>query len=353
MSGFVPAHVPVLRALGEIWGPDRFIVIGAAAVGYHIGMSWRGTLDLDLSVAAGLDTYGVDLEGLGWRRDAKSPQRWYSPDELIIDVVPAEPDAVRTGSFVWPDGSTMNLRGFRLAFADAIPVAIGPTTNIRVASLRSIVVLKMSAYLDKPWERETDLADLAHIFQAFVGPDANERWSPEVVDLDLDYEEVGLYLLGTQLAAVVDGSESELVHRFLRSVEDDADGCATLGRMARRAPAGWRDPESLRSRVREFGRGFRRSRLADPGGGDVSVRRRYSTCTVTVDGRILPWRPCPIVQGGPVDFQSDGRCAESRATDGASGTWTASSRFRSAGSNAAFNGFETFRFGATCVIVNP
>lgn len=256
MSGFAPSHAPVLAALGEVWGPDRFIVIGAAAVARHIGMTWRGTLDLDLSVAAGIDGYTADLEGLGWRRDERMPQRWYAPEESIVDVVPAERSAVLAGGFEWPDGSTMNLLGFRLAFADAIPVEIAPAIRVRFASLRSLVVLKMSAYLDKPWERETDLEDLAHIFQAFVGPDAGERWSPEVIDLDLDYEEVGPYLLGAQLAAVVDGSEAALVRRFLGSLEDDSDELATLGRMARRAPAGWRDPDALRARVRALGRGF-------------------------------------------------------------------------------------------------
>jgi len=256
MKGFAPTHVPVLRVLGEVWGPDRFIVIGAAAVGYHIGMTWRGTLDLDLSVAAGIDRYEADLKDLGWRQDEKAPQRWYSREGLIVDVVPAEPSSISAGSVVWPDGSTMNLLGFRLAFADAIPVEIVPAATVRVASLRSIVVLKISAYLDKPWERETDLADIAHILQAFVGPDAEERWSPEIVEEGLDYEDASPYLLGTQLAAVVDGPESALIRRFLRSFEEDTDGLATLGRMAGRAPAGWRDPESLRLRVRAFSRGF-------------------------------------------------------------------------------------------------
>jgi predicted nucleotidyltransferase len=256
MNGFVPTHIPVLRALEELWGSDRFIVIGAAAVGYHIGMSWRGTLDLDLSLTAGIDEYAADLQSLGWRRDQNAPQRWYLPEELIVDVVPANPDSVRAGRLSWPDGSTMNLQGFRLAFVDAIRVEIAPATHIRVASLRSIVVLKMSAYLDKPWERETDLADIAHILQAFAGPDADERWSPEVVELDLDYEEVSPYLLGTHLAVVVDESESALIRRFLSSLEDDTNGLATLRRMARRAPAGWRDPDSLRSRVHALGRGL-------------------------------------------------------------------------------------------------
>ena len=35
MNGFAATHVPLLRALGEVWGPDRFIVIGAAAVARH------------------------------------------------------------------------------------------------------------------------------------------------------------------------------------------------------------------------------------------------------------------------------------------------------------------------------
>jgi len=256
MNGFAPTHIRVLRALERIWGSHRFIVIGAAAVGYHIGMSWRGTLDLDLSVTAGIDEYAADLQGLGWRRDQNAPQRWYLPEDVIVDVVPAEPSSVHAGRMVWPDGGTMNLLGFRLAFADAISVEIEPATHIRVASLRSIVVLKMCAYLDKPWERETDLADIAHILQAFVGVDADERWSPEVVELDLDYDDVGPYMLGTQLAAVVNKSESALIRRFLSSLEDDADGLATLRRMARRAPAGWRDPDSLRSRVHAFSRGL-------------------------------------------------------------------------------------------------
>ena len=77
MSGFAPTHVPVLRALEELWGADRFIVIGAAAVGFHIGMTWRGTLDLDLSLASGTDSYAADLEAIGWRQDRKALQRWY------------------------------------------------------------------------------------------------------------------------------------------------------------------------------------------------------------------------------------------------------------------------------------
>jgi hypothetical protein len=148
----------------------------------------------------------------------------------------------------------MNLFGFRLAFADAIPVEVGPTANIRVASLRSLVVLKMSAYLDKPWDRETDLADIAHILQAFVGLDADERWSPEVVDLDLDYEEVGPYLLGTHLAPSERIPESALICRHSwGSLRTTRTGWPPPS-MARRAPpAGAMPTRSDRGSVRSVG----------------------------------------------------------------------------------------------------
>lgn len=99
MSGFAPRHASVLAALGSVWGPDRFIVIGAAAVAYHIGMTWRGTLDLDLSVAAGIDEYATNLEALGWHRDEGAPQRWYAPEDLMVDVVPAGRSSVLAGGF--------------------------------------------------------------------------------------------------------------------------------------------------------------------------------------------------------------------------------------------------------------
>ena len=69
MIPFPEPYVSVLRALRAIWDSERFIVIGAAAVACHLELRWRGTIDLDLSVAAGFDAYARDLERLGWRRE--------------------------------------------------------------------------------------------------------------------------------------------------------------------------------------------------------------------------------------------------------------------------------------------
>lgn len=66
-------HIAVLRSLRTIWDAERFMVIGATAIACHLDFRWRMTVDLDLSVASGLDGYARDLERLGWRRERGAP----------------------------------------------------------------------------------------------------------------------------------------------------------------------------------------------------------------------------------------------------------------------------------------
>jgi predicted nucleotidyltransferase len=254
---FPERHVAVLRALQSLWSSERFIVIGAAAIASHLEFRWRETFDLDLAVAAGVDAYVRDLEQLGWRRERGAPQRWIAPDGAIVDVLPGDPSLVSQGRFTWPDGSAqLNLVGFRLAFADAAPVELAPGAAARVASLRSLVVLKMAAYLDRPRERDSDLADIVHVLSGFLRPGVEEHWSDEVIDLGLGFEDVSPFVLGKQLGALVDQAERSLAQSFLAAIEDPADHLATLHRMARLAPTGWKDPDQLRLRLLAFRRGF-------------------------------------------------------------------------------------------------
>lgn len=209
-------------------------------------------------MASGLDAYARDLESLGWRRETGAPQRWIvPPDGFFVDVVPSEPSLVSQGGFTWPDGGAhMNLVGFRLAFADAVSVELASQSVVRVASLRSLVVLKIAAYLDRPRERDNDLADIAHIMFEYVGPGADERWSDEIVDLGMDFEDVSPFVLGKELVALVDSAERHLVQKLVATIEDPQDRHSTLPRMAERAPAAWKDPARLRLRLLAFRRGF-------------------------------------------------------------------------------------------------
>lgn len=250
-------HVAALQSLRAVWDAERFIVIGAAAIACHLDLRWRGTVDLDVSVAAGPEDYTRDLERLGWRRETGVQQRWIVPDGSIVDVLPGGPDLVSRGGFTWPDGSArMNLVGLRIAFADAVPVELSQGASVRVASLRSLVVLKIAAYLDQPWERDSDLADIAHILSEYLAPDADERWSDEIINAGMDYEDVSPFALGKQLGALVDEAERGLITGFLAALDDPGDRLNTLPRMAQRAPVSWKNPDRLRLRLAAFRRGF-------------------------------------------------------------------------------------------------
>lgn len=260
MSAFPEPDIAALRQLQAVWDVEQFIIIGAAAISCHMGLSWRGTADLDLSVAAGLDGYVQDLERLGWRRERNAPQRWTVPNGSLVDVLPGAPALVQEGGFTWPEGGArMNLVGFRLAFEDAAAIEIASRCVVRVSSLRSIVVLKMGAYLDRPRERDTDLADIAHILAGFLPPDAEERWSDEVIERGMNFDDVGPFVLGQQLGRLVDQPERSLIVRFMETLEDPADRTTTFPRMAQRAPAGWNDPDRLRQRWAAFRQGIESS----------------------------------------------------------------------------------------------
>lgn len=257
MRPFPPEQLAALKSLQRLWGTDGFIVIGAATVSWHLGLHWRVTKDLDLAVACHPDGFVQDLERLGWRRDRHAAHRWRLPDSSIVDVVPAHPDLVAAGQFVWPGSEVrMRLLGFRLAFADAGLAEIGGETRVRVASLRSLAVLKIAAYLDLPWDRVSDLADLAHIMAGFVAPDAEARWSDEVIRVGLAFEDVSPFVLGSQLRAVVDDPEKAVVSEFIEAAEDPGDKRQTIPRMAQRAPIAWKDPKELTKRIAAFRRGF-------------------------------------------------------------------------------------------------
>jgi len=249
-------HAAVLRDLQTIWTPERFIVIGAAAIACHLEFRWRTTVDLDLSVAATPEDLAKDLQGLGWRREKGPQQRWVAPDGTYVDVLPAPPALVREGEFTWPDGSArLSLVGFRLAFADAVPLE-QTSVRARVASLPSLVVLKMASYLDRPQERDSDLADIAHILSGFLPVDDERRWSDEVVNLGLEYDDVSPFVLGKRIGAHVDDAERALVRKFLSAIDDPDDPLATAGRMARAARMAPSDPDRLRARFNAFRRGL-------------------------------------------------------------------------------------------------
>jgi predicted nucleotidyltransferase len=192
-------------------------------------------------------------------------QRWFAPNETQVDIIPASDAALAADELIWSSGFRMNLAGFGLAFQLGERVALGAEVAVLVAPLSVLVILKMAAYLDRPAEREHDLDDLAEILEYGVRPDDEERYTDDVHDLGLSYEQAGAFVLGRRVAAVAGAGEKRLVGDFVRRSLDPDARQQVLHLLASRGPVGWnRDVEQARPRMMAFDAGFQGSTSSTP-----------------------------------------------------------------------------------------
>jgi predicted nucleotidyltransferase len=258
------AHARVLADLRSKWPSVNVVVIGAAALGHHIELT-RTTRDVDLAVAVELDAIADLVEPLGWTRDPKVPIRWHGPDGFHADVLPATPDVLEKGEVRFEHADrAMNLLGFDLAFEHATEVAlVGTAETIRVASLATIVVLKMVAWLDRPAERTKDLGDLASILEQALSKDDACRWDSDhpVRASQIPFDLQSSYFAGMTVGEVARDPHAEQVERFLTKLLADDDTYAAA-QMAREAAYGWDGEERVRAMLGAFQPGFHDARRA-------------------------------------------------------------------------------------------
>ena len=151
----------------------------------------------------------------------------------------------------------MNLVGFRLAFEHAGYIEVERGLSVSVAPTEVIVLLKMVAYLDRPYARDRDLGDIAHILDDFIPATDGRRYGDDVFDADLTFEEVSPFLLGRRLAGIVNDAEKRLVLRFIERLVNAEDAAGAQARMLSVAPSRWhREPDALNLRLMALRRGL-------------------------------------------------------------------------------------------------
>lgn len=254
-----PEEIDALRTLIRVWSIDRFVVIGASALRCSLGLRWRVTYDLDAALAVSLARYPAGLDEVpGWSRHPQREQTWIGPGDVQVDVIPIGEAGDAEHSLTWPaTGFEMTLTGLHLAFEQATTITIAPRLSIRVAPPEIVALLKMVSYLDRPYERERDLQDIAWVLTDFIADTDNRRFTDEILDLEIPFDEVSPYLLGKRLSSLVSARERKLVLRFIDLVKRDEDPAATQARMIVNSPPSWhRDVRELLSRVAAFEWGF-------------------------------------------------------------------------------------------------
>lgn len=252
-----PAERHALRAIAELDREVPCVLVGGVALVCQTEFSWRNTVDVDITIAADVDGAGRILRTRGaWKQDARVEHKWWTPEGVPVDVVPASRELLDAGEVTWPGtGARMSLLGLRHAFTERVLVDVDGLL-VPVAPPPVIALLKMVAWLDSPGDRERDLADLAHLLDAWLAADDERRFDAIALDPTLTWETSAAFTLGHAMAGKLDARERVVVGKFLAIVRDDTHPSGAQARMLRSAPAGWRDdPEQLLLRLAVYEQG--------------------------------------------------------------------------------------------------
>ncbi|MGE3669510.1 MAG: hypothetical protein AB7K71_07610, partial [Polyangiaceae bacterium] len=94
------------------------VLIGAAALGCHLEMTWRKTADLDLTILADQHDVFAALSALGWTRDLRREHCWRSKAGIRVDVLPVDRAALQAGRIEFDESKmVMSVVGFDLLLA--------------------------------------------------------------------------------------------------------------------------------------------------------------------------------------------------------------------------------------------
>lgn len=216
-------QIAAVRDVEATWPNAMPTLIGAAALGFHLDLSWRTTSDIDLIVALDFDVFPDDLlQRDGWTRHREKSQTFFSPSNCQVDLVPVGHDSLRKGVLIWPDdGFEMSVIGLDLAFAHRQERQVIDNSSVYVAPASVVAFLKMVSYLDRPYARQRDLSDIAHLLEGYVDEIDDRRWSAEV-HVDVDFDLVSAFLLGKDVASVLlDAAQWGKVDAFMTGACDE------------------------------------------------------------------------------------------------------------------------------------
>lgn len=187
----------------------QFLLVGATVrhliLTCHYGINeYRRTIDLDFGVmlpdwecyeclARALVTFG------GFQQNMDRPHEFRYGAGNWIDLIPF--GSIGQGNAItWPPehASIMNIIGYEDVFHAAVEIDFGQDIRIKSASLPGIVLLKLFAWNDRPYERMKDLQDIWLLLEKYY--QAGE------VDMRLHAEHPDLLKLPTENFRVLAGA---------------------------------------------------------------------------------------------------------------------------------------------------
>jgi predicted nucleotidyltransferase len=218
-SPLTEAQVMVLAELVTCCADRKLVLVGAAAVGCHVPMTWRQTHDIDIVVLADIESTTTALRAIGLVRHARLEHRWYSESGVQLDVLPASAADLARGKLVWQSGHVMSLEGFDLAFAHSQALELTNAASSSVATVPVIVVLKMIAWLESPHERTRDLEDIGYVLCDYLDDVDLRDWEDTKLAA-VQFDQHSAAALGHDIQTITTSSHRKHVERFIAVSRD-------------------------------------------------------------------------------------------------------------------------------------
>ncbi|MDT0649901.1 nucleotidyl transferase AbiEii/AbiGii toxin family protein [Autumnicola edwardsiae] len=176
-----PLLKPILLELNEYFKEAgiSFFVIGATArdiiMELHDAKSGRLTYDLDIAITVNhweqwLKVEEEILKLENFTKDKDQRQRFLYKEKFQLDIVPFGEIMKSDHKIFWPPNEelAMSVLGFTAANEAALPVRIDDETEIKIATLSGIFILKITAWKDRHQRNNKDADDMGFILENYL-----------------------------------------------------------------------------------------------------------------------------------------------------------------------------------------
>lgn len=209
----------------------------------------RLTADVDVAMLTSGTAVAESLSAAGWTADSSMVHRWRHQGTMV-DIIQVSDEDLLAG-VVDLDGVALSVVGFDLAFSEANAIRVTPATEVMVPPLPVLVLLKMIAWTDRPYDRAKDLGDIAHIWDNALSED--DRWAEPSpwLDAGLDHDNQGAFFVGWKLGQLAGPGHVHWAKRFLDHVRDEES--PAFAQFVRASRYAGNNPEAkLRGRLSAF-----------------------------------------------------------------------------------------------------
>lgn len=160
-------------------------------------------------------------------------------DMLEVDCLPFGGVESEDRTIAWPPENdfVMTMFGFKEAQRSSIAITLPDAAQVQVVSLPALAILKLIAWSERRLiEPGKDAGDLLLILRNYLAAGNHERLDaegPYLLGSPFDYEAASGWLLGKDMALLLDAAGRERLARIIAGEADEAGQMRLAGDMAR------------------------------------------------------------------------------------------------------------------------